>query len=121
MREIKFRAWDKDFHQMFPVTTMKIKDDDFQVISNQQMLLKFELMQYTCLKDNNGKEIYEGDIIAGRNFNYIVEWRDDIAVWQCDPIQKEHLITSSKNLFELCEFDNCEIKGNIYENPELIN
>ena len=52
MREIKFRAWDKDLLKMYSKWTV-IPDDDRSHI----------LMQYTGLKDKNGVEIYEGDIL----------------------------------------------------------
>jgi len=64
MREIKFRAWDKDLHKMYNKWTV-IPDDDRSHI----------LMQYTGLKDKNGKEIYEGDIVKHKNGkNYEVKF-----------------------------------------------
>lgn len=72
------------------------------------------LMQYTGLKDKNGKEIYEGDIIEfeyhnGGGFSRVKEpvtfYNGQFSVWQ-----------ESINNYN----ENCEIIGNIFENPELV-
>ncbi len=79
---------------------------------------ELELMQYTGLKDKNGKEIYEGDVIAldggGELYNFSVEFEDG-----CFGIR-----TNGKDFAELkyyidMSFVDAEIIGNIYENPEL--
>lgn len=70
MREIKFRAFVDG--KMYPVTNLDYIQDGSGIIAhihvkgiNQEIPSgQFELMQYTGLKDKNGKEIYEGDILT---------------------------------------------------------
>ena len=125
MREIKFRAWLVDvpngprmeewnpsfFSDMSPVTSWgdEFPTDDPSVV----------LMQYTGLKDKNGKEIYEGDIWE-YDQRYKVIWKDSGFA-----VDGEMWISFAGNLnVSLGWFsemaDNGEVIGNIYENPELV-
>lgn len=79
MREIKFRAWDKEKKDW-------VKYFDYLINHNGEILMLFEgdwevvkseryiLMQFTGLKDKNGKEIYEGDIIQVGLTMYEIAW-----------------------------------------------
>ena len=84
MREIKFRAWDRVLKTMCDVQTIRFNDMTISFISNgcsqpNRILDSVELMQYTGLKDKNGKnEIYEGDIFDYRGQRVIVEYVGDM-------------------------------------------
>ena len=99
MREIKFRCWGKG--QMY---YLELIGNNFMWINEQP--LEGQLMQYTELKDKNGKEIYEGDIVATEGKNRLVEYRPDQGFFG--------------NFMESQNPSWYEITGNIYENPELL-
>jgi hypothetical protein len=101
MREIKFRAWDGQLmHKAFDLTQNPLfwwKDN-----------YDFPLMQYTGLKDKNGVEIYEGDILESGAYRLRVEYDNRLAGWQPMFLMRH----DPENY--------CEVIGNIYENPELL-
>jgi uncharacterized phage protein (TIGR01671 family) len=130
MREIKFRAWDKRFKKMEyggGALLLRINEKDFT-----------EPMQYTGLTDRNGKEIYEGDIVQSGKYNkvkrkptpsivFLMEthaefqhkWNEGSICnksgefWMNEPLWKIACSMTIK--------PRCEVIGNIYENPELLN
>jgi len=117
MREIKFRAylW-TDRH----TNDGMIYSDEMGMIEFWKNYLHYQgkkkLMQYTGLKDKNGREIYEGDIVKGAGKNpiiYIVEWLDSYGGFAF--VDKEKAIPAYEFLVNFCE-----VIGNIYENPELL-
>ena len=133
MREIKFRAWDKRGNFMYLVREMfwlnkGLTVDDGATIREAIVGDNTELMQYTGLKDKNGKEIYDGDIICLHNINCPAEiiWNDKEACFACNWLSAETRrirkevgmpylpgnLTSSGNPWEVI--------GNIHENKELL-
>ena len=121
MREIKFRAWDKKEKYMF-VPHCGTDDINKEIKEAQEM---YELMQYTWLKDKNGKEIYEGDYLLSTDrwqkerFKWIVIW--DVARF-CVNYKNLKNKTSTELTWvsEPWILENWEIIWNIYENSELI-
>jgi uncharacterized phage protein (TIGR01671 family) len=124
MKDIKFRAWDKELKKMFYQRTLEQFDDS--------LLLRFShfedeepiYMQYTGLKDIKGKEIYEGDIIKyhrhqGAYYESEVINKIGVIVWEDDKcsFKIKHNGGDTEKLFT----SHCvEVIGNIYENPELL-
>ncbi|MGC6767587.1 YopX family protein [Enterococcus sp. LJL51] len=130
MREIKFRAWDKEAEQM--VLQMENGNEYVWMIGTEDIFIQHitennipeqVLMQYTGLKDKNGVEIYEGDLIkfkfnqmSGRGFVY---WNKEIGQWWIKDIRE---VTKKRGqryypFWKKCPYIVC---GNIYENPELL-
>lgn len=119
MRELKFRVWSEEdkeyrtdcnvfklFHGMTgcPATIYSDEGD------------RFDIEQYTGLKDKNGQEIYEGDIVQdSRGEKCMVKWAESEA----------HFGLFFGKQFELTDFiwmrgEDLEVIGNIHGNPELL-
>lgn len=77
---------------------------------------QYVLCQYTDLKDKNGKEIYEGDVVGGTH-DYLDEviWSNERGQWMLD-----NGINPDDTLWEIHRDNDIEIIGNIHENPELM-
>ena len=124
MREIKFRIWVKDRKEIFEVVLINyVSKKVTYILEKIGHLLsirdaKFndiEFMQYTGLKDKNGKEIYEGDIVTLHNSKYKVIFNSKEArfVLRDDEFEMNIPFTNNNN-------ERMEIIGNVYENPELL-
>ena len=112
MREIKFRAWDEVNKRMIYKCRWQACNNDVNMV----------LMQYTGLKDKNGKEIYEGDIVhynpndLGMYFHCVNE--DDFVIsWHGGAFFVDW--NAKLPLYKI-EGQDIKVVGNIYENPELL-
>lgn len=117
----RYRAWDKEFKEMVQVNALVLDEQVIKVTYKNKNVVKddvkeYELMQSTGLKDKNGKEIFEGDILTSQNYPVkgVVEFRTDLGLWV-------HYL-KGYNYFEYLGnvAGSKEIIGNIYENPDLL-
>lgn len=121
MREIKFRCWDKENKEMLDVEYLHWDDCTREFSIRTTMYSDYFdtedmiLMQYVGLKDKNGKEIYEGDIVKANWFDKTEVIGEIYFSMGCFI-----LANSSVSDNQLFIFKNLEVIGNIYENPELL-
>lgn len=120
MREIKFRAWeykDKKMIQNFVFfETIHPEGKEEFLIPKMTVGFTKEIMQYTGLKDKDGKEIYEGDILRiGNDLVEEVKWVE-VGNW----IGEKQPMVGFISHGTIYKNSPIEIIGNIYENPELI-
>ena len=143
-REIKFRGWDKyDKKMIYDLCQIDSFWHYYSYSNNtglhfgktgpdgvsEDFKNKY-IMQYTGLKDKNGKEIYEGDIVSSyiqtgkESSRSIIVWEDEelYSGWNIKvikdfypPNQEGCIIPISRN-----DVMDYEVIGNIYENPELL-
>jgi uncharacterized phage protein (TIGR01671 family) len=140
MREIKFRVWDESKKVMLSQVGSWYFNDEYNEVVFHMNDVTFsdrkylKLMQYTGLKDKNGIDIYEGDILLVTseiytNFGktptgrfskeyYEVIWKDD--GWGHKVLKSDHTIegTEIKGLKVTTKY--VEVIGNRYANPELL-
>lgn len=123
MREIKFRVWNDEIMEYEggdKTVVFRVKDGKVFTLHTDGLFFpkdsvvwcedrNAKIMQYTGLKDKNGKEIYEGDWVKSSNKGTReIFWDEDGCMFDADGTY-------------LTRMNDREVIGNIYENPELLD
>jgi uncharacterized phage protein (TIGR01671 family) len=128
MREIKFRAWDKEKKCMFQVTEMNFRSngrvysvspnqgDDFYLVEDE-----VEVMQYTGFKDKNNNEIWEGDIIkSDKGYMFKVIYHNEWVSFALQDLKDKDVIIHFVFDDEYYAPKKIEKIGNIFENKDIV-
>lgn len=129
----KFRAWDSAKKEMFK-DTFAITESGQVVVVEQEFVTStpdyifvehLVIMQSTGLKDKNGKEIFEGDILTDGHTTGDIRNHPTLGFYTVDESSKEGYLSDTvgiEDFEEAKEFmrNSIEVIGNIYENPELL-
>ncbi len=126
-REIKFRAWSKKRNKIYEVLILFrdvigglwAKCKGYDIVEQKDIQIDVQpkdclLMQYTGLKDKNGVEIYEGDVLKDLQENYTGK------VWFASGCFYSDCSGFGEQTLDILIEERVEIIGNIYENPELL-
>lgn len=137
-REIKFRVWDHNTDTMMIPDNFEFYDGEIGWIDagreadpksgNDGDPGQFEVMQYTGLRDKNGREIYESDILKvtgedGESYVAAVKWFGDenYPAFDLEGIPETWFYGANALATIFQEgVETCEVIGNIFENPELL-
>ena len=120
MRTIKFRGKTLGTNAWVFGNLIQYENRSPEIVNKYKFVVKSDTVgQFTGLLDKNGKEIYEGDIVQSvryKDFVYKVAYDQRFASFCLDREQDMY-----KHYFgEAVEAENCEVIGNIHDNPELL-
>ena len=126
----KFRAWHKELGRMMLIEIMYFFffDNELEELELNDPVMNDHisvypddiiLMQSTGLKDKNGKEIFEGDVVDYKGRKAIIKWHGSYASFIYRFVDELNKRSEEWDPLYLA-YLKCEVIGNIYENPELL-
>ena len=125
----KFRAWHNELGRMMSIKNMWFQDGSVEELELNDAVMnehitaypdEIELMQSTELKDKNGKEIFEGDIVDYKGRKAVVKWHGSYASFIYRFVDELKERNSEWHPLFLAYY-HFEVIGNIYENKELLD
>jgi uncharacterized phage protein (TIGR01671 family) len=127
MKEIKFRAWDKTKKVMSIIRSWDFAHGDIELGKElrpeaEKFEEELELMQFTGLKDKNGKDIYEGDIVKSyKEYNSYTGLNSRLYGGNVYEIKNNgwRFYLEPESLYQV-DLSELEVIGNIYENKDLL-
>lgn len=130
---IKFRAWHKTWEEMGKVKLIRFDDDgnvttvlfEGKLLGVNAKIDEFEFMQSIGLKDKNGKEIFEGDIVTDGDVTSDIKYHQTLGFYMIGKYGFSVPFGQGVDVEYFEEFADhvsktFEVVGNIYENPELL-
>lgn len=125
-RERKFRVWDKQYKKYIKYPVLLDLEDQLYERTEDDFLPKLDMErliveQYTGLKDKNGKEVYEGDVLGNEWENGYISWCDKCKQFQYYIFGECMACSGDVQWYELVADDGkLEIISNVHESPELV-